>query len=360
MQYNITYREKDNSWQYIISYKNNEKWKQKSKQGFPKTREGKREAKDHAEKVVENLKEKILFDNSLSEENKDITFKNFSNIYIEHEKLYMQANTIRIYLKAFTKFEQLNNMKIKDITNLDIQLCIDKMIKENLSSNTILTYTSKISTLFNAALEEYGFILKSPVKKLTLPKKKETIKKALTKSELDDLLSKINNKKYLTISLLAAECGLRIGEIMGLMWSDIIDGKIHVTRQWKYVETSGYGFGDLKSKNSKRIVPISPKALSELKEYKKVFPAHYTNRIFPYASTSNAAKLLANYYKKVGYKISIHELRHTYATMLIANGLDFKTVATLLGHDVRQTMNTYSHVTGDMLKNAENIINKIF
>ncbi|MCS4455170.1 tyrosine-type recombinase/integrase [Clostridium botulinum] len=46
----------------------------------------------------------------------------------------------------------------------------------------------------------------------------------------------------------------------------------------------------------------------------------------------------------------MHELRHTYATKLISNGVDFKTVAQLLGHTVEQTMKTYSHVNDDMMK----------
>ena len=58
--------------------------------------------------------------------------------------------------------------------------------------------------------------------------------------------------------------------------------------------------------------------------------------------------------------MSIHELRHTYATALISNGVDFKTVAKLMGHDIEQTMKTYSHVTDDMLNNATKLLSKIF
>ena len=64
--------------------------------------------------------------------------------------------------------------------------------------------------------------------------------------------------------------------------------------------------------------------------------------------------------KRQGYNITLHELRHTYATMLISNGVDFKTAALLLGHDVEQTMKTYSHVNEDMLNKASNIIKNIF
>ena len=71
-------------------------------------------------------------------------------------------------------------------------------------------------------------------------------------------------------------------------------------------------------------------------------------------------KSLSELSKELGYNICLHELRHTYATKLIANGIDFKTAAYLLGHKVEQTMNTYSHVTNDMISNARNIINQNF
>ncbi|MGG7059270.1 tyrosine-type recombinase/integrase [Clostridium tertium] len=70
--------------------------------------------------------------------------------------------------------------------------------------------------------------------------------------------------------------------------------------------------------------------------------------------------MLRNYTKKLGYNLSIHEFRHTYATTLISRGFDFKTVAKLMVHDIEQTMKTYSHVTDDMLNNATNVLAKIF
>lgn len=79
-----------------------------------------------------------------------------------------------------------------------------------------------------------------------------------------------------------------------------------------------------------------------------------------YKYPSSMSLLLSNYYRKIGYNITVHELRHTYATHLIAQGLDFKTVARLLGHDVEQTIRTYSHVTDYMIKKATKIINENF
>ena len=74
----------------------------------------------------------------------------------------------------------------------------------------------------------------------------------------------------------------------------------------------------------------------------------------------NAFSSKCNYRLRKKFNISIHEFRHTYATLLIANGIDFKTTAKLLGHDVKETMRTYSQVTDDILKDATKKIAKIF
>lgn len=164
------------------------------------------------------------------------------------------------------------------------------------------------------------------------------------------------------MSLIASKTGLRLGEILGLTWNDIDDQKclINVNKQWKRLKDGKFGFGDLKSSNSKRIVPIAPNIIRELIKYKNEFPLNINNRLFNNIDNNNISRNLAKNYKLLGYDINIHELRHTYSTMLISNGVDFKTAAKLLGHDVEQTIKTYSHVTDDMLSNASKIINSIF
>jgi Site-specific recombinase XerD len=72
------------------------------------------------------------------------------------------------------------------------------------------------------------------------------------------------------------------------------------------------------------------------------------------------SRSLSRCYKNLGYNISVRELRHTYSTGLVAQGLDFKTIAKLMGHDLQQTIKPYSHVTNDMMKRATKIINENF
>ncbi len=157
---------------------------------------------------------------------------------------------------------------------------------------------------------------------------------------MKDLLGKITYKKYYIASLIAATCGLRIGEILGLTWADIdeINSTLTVNKQWKKLKSGNWGFGSVKSKNSNRVVPISPNTLKELKSFKKNSVTDIHNRIIVCADSINLSRGLRDCYKRNGYNISIHDLRHTYATMLIGNGVDFKTAAKLLGHTVEMTM----------------------
>lgn len=162
--------------------------------------------------------------------------------------------------------------------------------------------------------------------------------------------------------MIALKSGLRIGEILGLTWSDIDDknSTITVNKQWKEISKNKYNFGSLKTKNSNRIIPIPTTLVKSLLEYKNSSIKQFDNRLFSYRNTASVTALLASKYKKLGYQISIHTFRHTYATNLIGNGLDFKTTAKLLGHTVEMTMKTYSHVNDDMLLKATKIIAENF
>ena len=355
MEYNITYRQKDKGWQYIISYKVNGKWKQKSKQGF----KSKKEAKPYAEIALQELKNNL----NLNQELKDITFEEFKDLYIEHISLYMQENTIKLYHMALKHFESLYKLEMNRINTLHIQSCIDKMVVAGLSYGSIKTYKNRITSIFNSAVTKYNILSISPAINLEIKTQKEPSKKrALTDNDLKDLINKTQNMKYKVMFSLAGMCGLRLGEILGLKWDkiDFKNNTITIDIQWKNLPNNSVGFGELKSANSYRTVPMPPLVRKLLLQWKSNSITDIHNRVIIYKNVTGLTSLLKNYIKKIGYDLSIHELRHTYATALISNGVDFKTVAKLMGHDIEQTMRTYSHVTDDMLNNATKLLSKIF
>ena len=361
MQYNVTYRKKDKGWQYIISIKKDGRWKYAgSKQGF----RTKPLAKLAADERVEEMKKE--FEADLSVENRGITFYEFKEKYLNDIRKYREVGTIKIYRQTFNYFSELNNIAMEDIKYLDIQNCVDDMIERGLKIRTIKQHVSRMKTLFDKATKKpYKVLSKTPLDEdIELPEEKEEKEKvkALTKSELESLLSIVKPEKDYIVCLIASSCGLRLGEILGLTWNDIDEERriMTVNKQWKLLKSGEIGFGPVKRQNSNREVPIPIKTLNELLKYKKDNPTDVYNRIILDKDIYATSKRINPKLKRYGYDVCIHDLRHTYATTLVAHGIDFKTIAKLMGHDVEQTIKTYSHVTDDMIKNATNVLNSVF
>lgn len=352
MDFNISYRKKDKGIQCIISYKEGSKWKQKSKQGFENSRKGKNEAKQWALEMVNELKKTI----KVPEDFIGITYKDFVYEYLDYKKSTISFNTYNFYKRSLLKFDMLYDMKLTNINALIIRKAYEKVKAEN-GINSTRHYYNCLRSMFKCALEEFDLIIKNPCKRIKM-KKKIVEKRALTFDEQKDLIDKLKNQEnqYVYIaSLIALKCGLRVGEVLGLTWNDIdiINCELNVDKQWKKINSGEYGFGSTKNKSIRK-VPISKEVIKELYRYKATIPISFDNRII---GTNKINEQCRRVYRKAGYSISIHELRHTYTTNLIANGIDFKTTATLIGDTVEMVMKVYSHTTNDMFVKAKEIIN---
>jgi integrase len=368
MQYNITYRQKDKGWQYIISYKDMyDNWKQKSKQGFAKKGDAQKAAIERAEA----LKTEVETAKNIEPGYEGITFGEFAKELLEHEKIHKSYNSIHLIQTAVNKFDGMRGIPVTELKHSDIQKCVDHCVLEGLKLLTIQTYISKIKYVLNQAVSTYKIIPSSPVGKIKLPEleyeEEENLKgKALNKAEIQIFLNELQREpfylKHYYLCSFALNTGLREGELLGLTWDDVNFSKaeIRIHRQWKLLKDKTYGFGALKKRKSKRVIPISRNTVLLLKEYKEHCNiVSFDKRVFPFCNVNIAANI-KDISKRLGFKVTMHMLRHTYATNLIANGIDFKTAAALLGHDVEMTMRTYSHVTDDMMQEAAKRINAIF
>lgn len=151
--------------------------------------------------------------------------------------------------------------------------------------------------------------------------------------------------------------GLRRGELLGLKWSDVdLDaGVIRVKRQVARVDGQIVE-APLKTKNSYRTVAISQQAAEVLKQQKAktngeyVFPSPNGGPISPDSVNNMLKRVLA----RAGIpRVRFHDLRHTFATVALQNGVDIKTVSGMLGHfSAGFTLDTYAHVTTAAQKEA--------
>ena len=152
-------------------------------------------------------------------------------------------------------------------------------------------------------------------------------------------------------------CAGSRGELLGLKWQDIDwkNGIIKVRRQVARVDGQIVE-APLKTKNSYRTVTISPQAIEVLKQQRAnthdqyVFPSPNGGPISPDSVNNTLKRVLA----RAGIpKVRFHDLRHTFATIALQNGVDIKTVSGMLGHfSAGFTLDTYAHVTTAAQKEA--------
>ena len=158
--------------------------------------------------------------------------------------------------------------------------------------------------------------------------------------------------------------GLRQGEICGLLWSDFDEsgGVLKVSRTLHREKGGRLVAGDTKTYAGTRKIVLPPSTAQLLRERKRrsfsvwIFPDPLRPEapVNPSSAYTRLKKLLA----EAGLPdVRFHDLRHTFATNALADGVDPKTLAGILGHTQASfTLDTYTHVTGDMQKQAAEVV----
>lgn len=150
--------------------------------------------------------------------------------------------------------------------------------------------------------------------------------------------------------------GLRLGEVLALKWTDVKGIMLSVERQYnRTVRTTdigvsklSYEFKELKTKNSKREIPIPDKALELLDGLPKTCDLIFNDDGKPIERKRPQRRMTALCKKLNLEHRSFHSIRHSYATRLFELDVPIKTVQSLMGHsDMDTTMNIYTHVMQD-------------
>lgn len=349
MQYNMTIRRKNKGYQVIVSFKDGRKWRQKSKQGF----DTKRDAKMYGLKMVDKLKSTVI---TIDSSKSDVTFLHFYNIYI-NEKANITENTRRTYTTIINSYcQSLLNKAVGDITHQDIIQLLNELPRSSATKNLCLVL---LKSIFNYAINPYRIISHSPCAAIKRFKSKaNNSPSTISQNDMNLLLYAIKRKHpmYYLLCSIARYTGARYGEILALTWDDIdlINNTISISKQWTWLGNAGYGFSQPKSRNSIRTIPIPEILADEL-----IWHIGKGNeRLFPFKT--NRSSPLNRVIQRYLPDKSIHSFRHTYATTLLANGVDIQTVASLLGDKLNTVMTTYIHYSDDMRKQATNHIASIF
>ncbi|ADZ83546.1 site-specific integrase [Cellulosilyticum lentocellum] len=333
------------------------KRKYKSGGGFDK----RSEAKEELLKMQNKIKK-----NSIMIEADDMTFGELAEQWYEmHAKPTISYRALENYKGILNKslVPAFGNVKLKTIQPIHIQRYL--MTLKHLSPATIRKYFYVLKSIMDKGVE-WKILEISPIKGITLPSLTTQEFTVWDNVQINKFLNIVKDTKWYVPFLLAFTTGMRQGEICGLKWSDYntITGDISVSRSMQ----RNFKLKDTKTKSSRRKIVLLKKTKLALdyqkrcqEENENLLGKQYINSGF-ICTHNNGESInpenLGKTFKKLikEYKlepIRFHDIRHSFATILLQNGTNPKIVSEILGHsDVQTTLNVYSHVLPDLQKDT--------
>ncbi len=236
-------------------------------------------------------------------------------------------------------------------------------LNKPLSPRTIQHYYDTLYAMLDKAVQ-WEILNHNPLDKVDRPKAKKPKVNYLTEERAVELLRCLRdepNMCYRAALLLALLCGLRLGEVGALRLDDVDwqQGTIDISRALKYTPQAGNFVGGAKTESSERLIALPPgmmAVLHETREYQKEVASwagdlwvgegwivHAWNGAHLHHDTPS--KWFRRFADAHGFEgVRYHDLRHTHATVLLANNIDAVAVASRLGHaDATTTLRTYAH-----------------
>lgn len=319
-----------------------------------------------------------------SEVSVDITVEKWIKIWVrDYKKLNIAQSTLNGYISKIKSYiiPYFKGMKVIDVGKRDFQLMINGLIERKKP----LSYKTRKDTLgigrmiFQSAIDDVPLIEYNPAVGVKLGKKEPPKEKEIMSIEEQLEVMQILMSEYNGIAFFALfTLGVRASELAGLLWKDLdeICENIKIDRGFQVLDIydddlNRIGierkYTDLKSYNSHRKIPVISILKEELLKYKRQIMENLNitdeseldnESIFRTKLGNISADYLRhrlnNVLRKYNLrKVTVHELRHTFATRCLESGIDMKTLQMLLGHaDYSTTANIYAHVLADR-KNIE-------
>lgn len=365
------YKRPDGLWtaQIIVGY-DLKTGKPKRKSFYGKTRQ------EVANKLAEVIQE--LNTGTFIEPSK-ITFGEWLDKWlVEYKKSQIKPTTYESYEVIINTHIKpaLGNIPLAKLQPHMLQAFYNDRLESGLSTRRVHYCHTIIHQALKQSVKE-GLLPRNVAEATSPPAIKNKQMRPLSEDELMKFLDVAKDDRLYAAYVVAATTGLRRGELLGLCWDcvDLEQGIIVVKRQLVPLKKKGLILEETtKTKSGKRTVVLPEDTIRELKTHRKrqaqeklllgeayqdhnlVFCTEKGTPLDPRNFTRHFKRLL----KKAGLPtdIRLHDLRHTYATLLLKRGVPAKIVQELLGHSsITITLDLYSHVTLEMQKLAVESLN---
>ena len=289
--------------------------------------------------------------------------RSWYDIYAKPNIRVATADRYHLMVEQYT-IPRIGNIKLTKLTAHDLQKLYKELMENGridrksghgnpgLSSTTVRSLHLMLHSAFERAVKE-RLIPRNPTEDCIAPKIQKFEMQILQPKHIKEYLNAANARGLLPMFYLELVSGLRKGELTALLWSDldIQNRTISVSKQASWDTEHQLILSRPKTGNSIREVSIPQDAVELLKqEHAKhpdnpwMFPSGRTGEMYHPDSVVTLHKRIL---KDAGLPhIRFHDLRHTSATMALQNGVDVKTVSSMLGHyDAGFTLRTYTHAT---------------
>jgi len=258
------------------------------------------------------------------------------------EKQRYSVNTIKTYVSMFSEFvnyyaeRELEEIKKEEIHNYIHYLVKERKLSissQNQAINAIKFYYERV---LNLPRETYYF---------ERPRSEKPLPEVLSKEEVRQILRSVRNLKHKCVLTLIYSAGLRIGEAINLKVSDISfdRGTLRVKM--------GKGRKDRLTVLSEAAIPLLERYIQYYQPDNYLFEGWYNDR-YSYSSI-RAIFRRALMDCGINKRLTVHSLRHSFATHLMEHGTDLRYIQTLLGHSSSKTTEIYTHVSTNALMNIK-------
>lgn len=302
----------------------------------------------------------------------DIPVYDYLVSYLKRVEPELQKNTIVSYRsmtngKIRRYFQRRPQLTVGNLKPQDIQDFYQSLFADGVVANTVIHYHALLRRAFQQAFKEER-IDANPFDRVGRPKKNKFHGENYTQEELLTLLHLARGDVIYPAILLAGAMGLRRSEALGVRWSRIDWEKRTVLLDTKIVEYRENGkkkvepVEEMKNKSSRRTLPLPDPVVEMLQVqkdhrevYRKMFQGSYNAQYLDYVCVNQLGELLRPSYvtdhfrellEKYGLRhIRFHDLRHTFASLLINQDVPLINVSNFLGHsDLSTTANIYAHL----------------
>lgn len=298
----------------------------------------------------------------------DGTLEDIIKSYIESKRVQgLAPTTIRGYEICLERISSdLRCEKAQKVSPIQIEDYIS-LRADKYAPKTICNDIKLISAAYERAIK-LGLLNNNPCSRVTLPKQTQKEIQTLSEKEIVTLLEKLEEERLdLKVGyLLCLFCGLRRSEVLGLKESDIdFDRKCINIHQTRHSVNGKASVQDTKTVKSRRTLAVPDFLLEDIKE---LIEKHHD---YPYECSDylictawgepiHPDTFSVTLKRSIMPNITVHGLRHTFATMLNAQGFDIARISAELGHsNIHTTLVRYTHVFGGASASSKGIADEI-